>query len=174
MLRLRRDAETQAGRLLRVLFVWVGAVSSDSGRAGRRCFGGKLLPLLNRGEAASAPQRDWARYPTAALAWWGIPIALAMSADLLTPSARVVALIWGAAFVWMGVGCLLNARRCHRLHCYFSGPVLLLGAVTVGLLAFGELNFGPHGLNNVIWGTLLLALLSFVPEVIWGQYTQHR
>jgi len=25
--------------------------------------------------------------------------------------------------------CVLNARRCHRLHCYISGPVFLLGAV---------------------------------------------
>ena len=86
-----------------------------------------------------------------------------MSADLLTSSLIVVAMVWVAAFVWMGIGCLIKARRCHRLHCYISGPVLLFGAVVVDLIGFGAIDLGPHALNNVVSGTLVLALLSFVP-----------
>ncbi|MGH8089890.1 MAG: hypothetical protein ACREO6_00365 [Rudaea sp.] len=74
------------------------------------------------------------------------------------------------AFIWMGVGCLLNARRCHRLHCYFSGPILLLGAIVAGLLGFGVIAPGPHAFNNAVSITLLLALLSFVPEALWSKY----
>ena len=99
-----------------------------------------------------------------------VPIALGASTGLLISSPRIVAAVWAVAFAWMGIGCLLNARRCHRLHCYISAPILLLGAVAVGLLGLGAINLGPHGLNNMISITLVLALFSFVPEVFWGRY----
>jgi hypothetical protein len=130
--------------------------------------------MLNNDQAACTPQRDLSRRPATAIAWWGIPLALGVSADFLTSSSRVVAVVWVAVFVWMGVGCLLNALRCHRLHCYFMGPVLLLGAVLVGLVGFGEVTLGPHGLSNAINGTVVLALLSFVPEWIWGKYASRH
>jgi hypothetical protein len=126
--------------------------------------------MLTQDQAACTPQRDWSRAPLTALVWWGIPLALGVSAGLLTSSSRIVAMVWVSVFVWMGVGCLLNALRCHRLHCYFMGPVLLLGAVVVGLLGFGWVTLGSHGLSNAINGTVVLALLSFVPEWIWGKY----
>jgi hypothetical protein len=47
----------------------------------------------------------------------------------------------------------------------------LLGAVVLGLLAAGLLPFGPHALNNVVGVTLVAALLSFVPEMIWKKYS---
>jgi hypothetical protein len=130
--------------------------------------------MLSHDQAACTPQRDWSRRPTTALAWWGLPIALGASAGLLTSSSRIVAVVWVAVFVWMGVGCLLNALRCHRLHCYFMSPVLLLGAVVVGLLGFGEVALGSHGLSNAINGTVVLALLSFLPEWIWGKYASRH
>ena len=87
----------------------------------------------------------------------------------LVSSSRVVAAVWVVAFAWMGIGCVLNARRCHRMHCYFSGPILLLGAVAGGLLATGVVSLGALAINNTISITLVLALLSFVPEATWGQ-----
>jgi hypothetical protein len=74
----------------------------------------------------------------------------------------------------MGIGCGLNARRCHRLHCYLSAPILLLGAIAAGLIGFDVVMLGPHALNNAISLTLVLALLSFVPEMIWGKYGRGR
>ena len=164
-----RTAATQAWRLLRVLFLWIGAVPADSDSAGRWRPSGALLPMLNTNESPCTSQRDWTRRPGVALTWWCAPIIMGVSVDFLSSSPRIVAVVWAGAFVWMGIGCLLNAHRCHRLHCYFSGPVLLLGAVVVSLLGFGVLTLGPHALNNTVSGTLLLALLSFVPEVIWGK-----
>jgi hypothetical protein len=123
--------------------------------------------------ANASKQKDWARRPSAALFWWCVPIALAVAISAAVASLHVAAAVWTAALVWMGVGCLLNARRCHRLHCYFSAPVLLLGALAVALVGFGAVSLGPHGFNNAISVTLLLALLSFIPEMFWGKYRQH-
>ncbi len=85
-------------------------------------------------------------------------------------SARATALIWMVSFLWMGTGCILNARRCHRLHCYISGPAFFLGAAALALLAAGIALLGPHSLNNIVGLTLAVALLSFVPEMIWRKY----
>jgi hypothetical protein len=70
----------------------------------------------------------------------------------------------------MATGCLLNARRCHRVHCYISGPVLLLGAILAGLVALGAVSLSPQAFGNAISATLVLALLSFVPEIVWKRY----
>jgi hypothetical protein len=94
---------------------------------------------------------------------------LGFATDFLALPVRGTAIIWVILFVWMGTGCILNARRCHRLHCYISGPTFLLGAVVLGLLAAGLLGFGPYALNNIVGGTVVVALLSFIPE-IWKKY----
>jgi len=112
---------------------------------------------------------DWVTRPGAGFFWWCLPLGIGFAANLFGLPARGVALIWVVLFVWMGTGCILNARRCHRPHCYISGPVFLLGAVALGLLAAGLLALGPHALNNIVGVTLVAALLSFVPE-IWKKY----
>ena len=124
--------------------------------------------------AALASRSDWFREPLSALLWWCVPILLGVAAEVLISSARVVAAVWAGAFVWMGVGCLSNASRCHRLHCYLSGPVFLVGAVVVNLLGFGAIDLGRHALENAVSVTLTLALLSFVPEWILGRYRTRR
>jgi hypothetical protein len=70
----------------------------------------------------------------------------------------------------MGTGCILNARRCHRLHCNISGPAFLLGAISAGMLSSGASVLGSHALYYTISVTLAAGLLSFVPEVIWRKY----
>jgi hypothetical protein len=113
---------------------------------------------------------DWARQPLAALVWWCVPIAIGVSSSLLGLPLRAAAWVWAASLAWMAAGCLLNARRCHRLHCYISGPVLLLGAGAAVSLASGFIDLGPHALNNVVSVTFVLALLSFAPEFLWKRY----
>ena len=92
----------------------------------------------------------------------------AQQTSLALPVRGAVTL-WAILFVWMGTGCILNARRCHRLHCYISGPAFLLGAAVLGLLAVGLVVLEAHALNNIVGITLLAALLSFIPE-IWKKY----
>jgi hypothetical protein len=114
-------------------------------------------------------RNDWVTRPLAGLLWWCLPLGFGFAANFFGLPVRVTAIMWMILFVWMGTGCILNARRCHRLHCYISGPTFLLGAVVLGLLAAGLLGFAPHNLNNIVGVTLLAALLSFVPE-IWKKY----
>jgi hypothetical protein len=126
-----------------------------------------MLPMTNR---TLASRRDWARQPLSVCLWWGLPVAIGASVGLLHLSFRAGAAICAVLFLWMAVGCLLNARRCHRLHCYISGPVLLLGAVFAVLVALNLVNLSPQVFNNAVGAVLLLALLSFVPEIVWKRY----
>jgi hypothetical protein len=114
-------------------------------------------------------RNDWVTRPGAGFLWWCLPLCIGFAANLFALPARGLALIWMVLFVWMGTGCILNARRCHRLHCYISGPAFLVGAGALGLLAAGLLPLGSHSLNSIVGLTLLAALLSFVPE-IWKKY----
>lgn len=117
--------------------------------------------------------KDWSRQPVGITFWWVLPIVTAISTNFLTLSLAAAALVWAVAFAWMGTGCLLNARRCSRLHCLVAGPVFWLGAIAAGLVAPGLLP-GTHALNSVIWGTVVLAILSNVPEKILGrEYARH-
>ena len=122
-----------------------------------------------RNQPDNLTRSDWVTRPGAGIFWWCLPLCIGFAANSFALPARSLALIWVALFVWMGTGCVLNARRCHRLHCYISGPVFLLGAVALGLLAAGLLPLGSHSLNSIVGVTLLVALLSFVPE-IWKKY----
>jgi hypothetical protein len=122
-------------------------------------------------EAPPPPSsRDWARRPLMIVLWWGLPMAVGVLANLPHLSQRAHASVWAVVFAWMATGCLLNARRCHRVHCFISGPVLLLGAVFAALVASGVVEPGTSTFSNIINGTLLLALLSFAPEMIWKRY----
>lgn len=162
MHRLWGHLETQGRRLLRLLLVWVGAVPAYSDRARRR-HGSWLLPHMN------AQTNDWVRQPQTAFLWWCLPLAIGFSLGLLGVPARLAAAIWAVLFLWMGSGCLLNALRCHRLHCYISGPIFFLGAAASVLFAMGLIHI--H-LNNMVGAILLLVLASFLPEIIWTRYRQ--
>lgn len=118
----------------------------------------------------SARSKDWLRQPIGMLLWWGVPILLGESTNFLHLSLMQTALTWAGAFVWMGTGCTLNALRCGRRHCFFSGPVLWLGAVAALLVGFGLIS-GPRVLSDVINATVVLVILSYVPEWIRGKYT---
>src|SRR5258707_9582182 len=115
-------------------------------------------------------RNDWVDRPGMGFVWWCLPLGIGVASNVFAMSARATALIWMVSFVWMGTGCILNARRCHRLHCYISGPVFFLGAAALALFGAGIALLGPHSLNNIVGLTLTAALLSFVPEMIWRKY----
>src|SRR6266581_7899804 len=76
--------------------------------------------------------RDWLRSPrTNLLAWW-LPQA-AILAGLLVP-VPVRSVIWIIALIWMGTACILNARRCGRTHCRYTGPYYLVMIAPVLML----------------------------------------
>lgn len=119
--------------------------------------------------ATDRKPRDWARQPLSIIFWWGLPMTLAISTNFLGLSLALTAFIWAVAFAWMGTGCVLNALRCARLHCFISGPVLWLGAVAAALAGSGVLS-GRHVLSDIINITSVVAILSFLPEWGWGMY----
>jgi hypothetical protein len=113
---------------------------------------------------------DWVRRPGMGFVWWCIPLGVGLAANYFALSPRATAPVWMVSFLWMGTGCILNARRCRRLHCYISGPALFLGAAALALFSSGVALSGPHSLNNIVGITLIVVLLSFVPEMIWRKY----
>ena len=111
---------------------------------------------------------DWAR-GTSFMLIWCLPIAfLALSAWM---GGRLQVISWPTLLAWMGAACLLNARRCRRLHCYLTGPYFLLLALTSLLYGLGVLPLRARG-----WSMLSVALavggpfLFYVPESLFGRY----
>jgi len=89
--------------------------------------------------------------------------------------AILVGLNWNAARPWlwipallvMGIGCVVNARRCGRLHCYVTGPIFLLGAIYVAL---SETNLVPLRLGIFLSVVFTIAMLACLAELPFGRY----
>lgn len=133
---------------------------------------GRLLRFEAMTQRASeCVERDLSARTGSFLAIWLAPIVLAGLVTAFAPSpAWAVPIAWTAAFSWMAGACLLNARRCGRLHCYFSGPILLAGALAALALAIGIVDLGARGLTIIIAVTLALAGLTYGLERVWGRY----
>lgn len=111
------------------------------------------------------PPADWASGLRGCLTW-GVPAAV-----LIMSPVRYFAIVWPIVLTVLGLACLLNARRCGRIHCYVTGPFFLLLAL-VGLLY--DLDVLPLGARG--WSTLSIALVVgsvifvCVPEWLFGRY----
>jgi hypothetical protein len=79
---------------------------------------------------------------TKLLAWW-LPHAALVAGVLVVVPARTV--IWIVALAWMGVACILNARRCGRTRCRFTGPYYLSMIIPVLSLGLGVVRVGLFG-----------------------------
>ena len=95
-------------------------------------------------------------------AWllWYLPIVL-LVAGLNWDRGRVW--LWIPAFAVMGVGCLVNAARCRRIHCYFTGPLFLLAAVFVALSALGVVRLHPDFFLLIVLGASCVAICAEIP-----------
>ena len=81
------------------------------------------------------------------------------------------AVVWAVCLGVMAAGCLVNAIRCGRMHCYFTGPFLLLMALASLSYGFGWLPLGTSGWNWIGGVTLGgVILLTCVPELLFGKY----
>lgn len=114
----------------------------------------------------SCTQNDLVKRKISLLLWY-IPAAL-----------LVIGVFWSKGRVWMwtpalivaGTACVVNAARCGRMHCYFTGPLWLLGAAATLLRGFGIL--------ALPWSWILCAVLggtlAFVPEWVRGKYVRSK
>jgi len=78
-----------------------------------------------------------------------------------------LAWFWIPAFLIMGIGCLVNARRCGRLHCYFTGPVFVLAAIYVALAAANVVPLRPRAFLVIMCA---IAMFACLPELPLGKY----
>lgn len=122
--------------------------------------------------SATARDKDWTAHCSGQVFWWALPLVVGISAGLFNLSLADTGFVWAGVLAWMGTGCVLNAWRCGRLHCFFSGPVLWGGAIAAVLIGFRVLR-GAHILNYVLWGTAALVAVSYLLEAFWGRYA-HR
>jgi hypothetical protein len=113
--------------------------------------------------------RDWlASTRASTLAWW-MPCT-AVVAALFVP-APIRTLVWTVALIWMGTACILNARRCDRTHCRFTGPYFL--AMIAPVLALGS---GITSAGIGIWIALDILILGgsrltwWATERAWGRF----
>jgi len=114
--------------------------------------------------------RDWLRTPRTSLLSWWIPQA-AIVAGLFVPMPTRVA-IWVIALVWMGTACMLNARRCGRTHCRYTGPYYLAMIVPVLILGSGLVSADFYGW--LAMAVLILAgskLIWWASERAWGKFS---
>jgi hypothetical protein len=105
-----------------------------------------VLTTMAKAEKTGASEhcrRDWAGDLATFVLVWGIPTATMLAALLLEPMLR--AAVWAIMLTWMGSACIVNARRCSRTHCYYTGPFFLFMAVIVLAYAGGVAPLGSHG-----------------------------
>lgn len=165
---LRRDATAKTRRLLRLLFLWVSGLSPNAVRATVLRYPEHAVNCEDANCKSGMVQRDWARGARGLLIWC-VPLAILLISPLLYETSLVV--IWPSLLTFMGIACLMNARRCGRLHCYLTGPFFLLLAPVALLYGLGVVPLGRNG-----WGflstTLIIggALLTCGPEWFFGRY----
>ena len=83
--------------------------------------------------------------------------------------------LWTTSFAVMGAACLLNAARCGRVHCRFTGPFFILAAVASFAYGFGLLPLGSSGWKWIGAGTIIGALaLTCIPELFLGRYRRAK
>jgi predicted ABC-type sugar transport system permease subunit len=76
-------------------------------------------------------------------------------------------LLWTPAFVIGGVGCIMNAAHCGRVHCYITGPLYLLAAVATVLAGTDLVPLRSSWIGGAVLGGTILA---YVPEWVRGKY----
>src|SRR5690242_20425146 len=137
--RLRCVASTQSRRLLCLLLLRLDSLSANPGQF-IMLYDPKQS--INKPAPSAEARTDWAR-GVRGLLTWGIPVAILLATPLMP--ARSLAVIWPVLLAFMGAACLLNARRCGRIHCYVTGPFSLILAVLALLYGIGMLPLGEHG-----------------------------
>ena len=114
--------------------------------------------------------RDWLRSPHTSLLAWGIPCAAIIASLFATIPIRTA--IWIAALSWMGTACILNAKRCGRTHCRYTGPYYLAMIAPVVALGSGVVSGGIYAWLALA-GVILLGskFLWWATELVWGKYS---
>jgi len=127
-----------------------------------------LLREVNAMSTTSESSRDWlASARTNVLAWWLPRVAMVAALFAAVPLRTAV---WTIALLWMGLACILNARRCGRTHCRYTGPYFL--AMIVPVLGSGFMDAWIYAW--IILGVLIVVgsqLIWWATERAWGKFS---
>ena len=96
---------------------------------------------------------------------------MALFGGLPAPS-NIRAVAWVIALLWMGTACILNARRCRRTHCRYTGAYYLAMIVPAALMGARLIPFGLDAW--LVLGAAILAgsgLLWWGTERAWGKFS---
>ncbi len=118
----------------------------------------------------SDPQdKDLLASPSTRLLFW-LPWVVILIGIFIGGVTRTV--LWTTGFGIAGAMCLLNASRCGRRHCFYTGPLYLLAALASLLLGTRVLPMGEYGWDWILYTTVALSLFfCFILEKILGKYT---
>ena len=120
-------------------------------------------------QPTAADARDMVAGKLKPLLFWGLPSA----ALILASGFNVAFVVWPPALLWMGVACAVNAARCGRVHCYFTGPFFLVMAVFAALHGWEIVPLGAAGWRWLGAITLTGGLtLAYLPELVLGKYAR--
>jgi len=104
--------------------------------------------------------------------FWCLPSFAFALGFFVSPGMKTV--LWTLSLGFAGIVCLLNASRCGRIHCYFTGPFFIVGAVTSLGYGIGLLPFGPSGWKWIGDITIIGAIvLGCIPELVLGRYRRN-
>lgn len=102
---------------------------------------------------------------------YGLPIAVLLVSGIFPMPALLRAAIWAICLSVMGAACALNALRCGRTHCYFTGPFFFFMALLALLYGVGIVPLGRSGWNVIALSTVAgTVVLYYVPELLFGRY----
>ena len=123
--------------------------------------------------ACGSRQRDMLCSGTKMCLFWCLPAFAFALGFFVSPAPRTA--LWTLSLGFMGILCLLNASRCGRIHCYFTGPFFILAAIASLGYGIGLLPFGPSGWKWIGNITIIGAIvLSTIPEFVFGRYRRNR
>jgi len=99
-----------------------------------------------------------------ALWFWGVPGLLLLVGAFW---AGVRAPLWTVAFLVGGIGCVANAARCGRAHCYFTGPLYLGLSGVSALIGTGMISWSWWWVGAAF---LVGTLVAYLPEFTGKRY----
>ena len=109
------------------------------------------------------------RWITGAVFW--LPALALIASGFLNIAQGWRAALWAVALSTMGIGCVANALRCGRVHCYLTGPFFLVMAIVAIVYGFGMIRLGEMGWNLIGLAVIVGFLaLYFLPERFFGKY----
>jgi hypothetical protein len=129
------------------------------------------IPMSSNASNSSDAERDLLCRGLSGFLLWCVPwVAFALG---FGASAWLKTILWPMSLTVMGTACLLNASRCGRVHCRFTGPFFILCAIISLGYGLGLLPLGPSGWKWIGVGTIGGALaLCCIPELFLGRYRE--